>query len=211
MNIEEKVERNRKFAEAWKDTYLRAVGAQSGSQEGGTYAKWKFAKDAVLLQPEFCGHDDGTHGITPVRFDMFTTDPTLKGKSESMDMTAKAATMEGTAYAQSFPDWKPVDFQVYPSDRGCAWRTRWEGYTRNATKSDGTKIPDGTKMGFYTFSYIDINDEGEITRWETQNNGEYSDFLDVVVHQRPPFKLKGFEYMAALARTLKEHGIEIKR
>lgn len=124
--------------------------------------------------------------------------------TDSMAMVAKAVTMEGTAYAISFPDWKVVDFQVYPSDRGCAWRARWEGRTKNATRSDGTK------MGFYTFSYIDINDEGEITRWETQDNTEFSDFVDIAFHQRPPFKLKGYEYTVALARTLQQAGIEIE-
>lgn len=101
MTPEEKIERNRKFAESYRDTYLRPVGTQSGDVEGGTYADWKFARDATLLQPEFCGADDGGYGLEPIMFDMFTTSPGVGGTSGVMETVAEGATMAGTAYAIS--------------------------------------------------------------------------------------------------------------
>ncbi|MGZ4885482.1 MAG: hypothetical protein ACXVI7_09095 [Halobacteriota archaeon] len=130
------------------------------------------------------------------------------GLNASEDIWAQAAAMEAKAYSLSFPDWKPVEFKSYPSDIGFVMRTRWEGHTKNATKGDGTKIKDGTKMGFYSYGFIDTNDLGEIMRWETHVNEEFGSFLEVALHVRGPFK--DSEYVEALTRRLEEAGVEVK-
>ena len=118
--------------------------------EGGSYDGWEFADDAVL-------HVAALHGRRghPVR-----REPRASG-------AAACATMEAKAYAVTFADWGPVEFKCSPADNGFVMRTRWEGHTK-----------DGAKMGFYSIGFVDTNDQGQITRWETfPNDEEYGPFL----------------------------------
>jgi hypothetical protein len=108
---------------------------------------------------------------------------------------ADSATMEAKAYSFKFPDWGPVDFKCWASDNGFVMKTLFEGHTR-----------EGTKMSFYAYGFVETNDQGEITRWETHNNAAYDDFLDVAIGVHGPF-LDGCDpYMEALDRALKEAG-----
>jgi hypothetical protein len=173
MKIEERVALHRRMAEAYRDAYLR-----QGVQEGESYEAWKFADDAEYSSPYFTG------------------DKVLLLREVATD-TARSATMEATAYALKFPDWKPAGFKCWPADNGFVMKTRWEGHMR-----------DGTKMGFYSYGFVETNDQGEITRWETHVNDEYGPFLEVAIGVRGPFE-SGDEYMEALTRCLEEAGVSV--
>ena len=69
-------------------------------------------------------------------------------------------------------------------------KTRWQGTNRH----------DGVEMGFYSYSFVDTNDDGEVTRWETHVNDEYSAFLDVAIGVHGPFHGTD-EYVEALERA----------
>jgi hypothetical protein len=97
----------------------------------------------------------------------------------------------------TFPDWKPADFKYWPAENGVVMKTRWEGHTKG-----------GTKMGFYSYSFIETNDAGELTRWETHVNDEYNAFLDVAIGVHGPFHGTG-EYVEALERCLAKAGVSV--
>jgi hypothetical protein len=116
---------------------------------------------------------------------------------ESSISVSTSATMEAKAYSLKFPDWSPAEFKYWPADNGFVMKTRWEGHTQ-----------EGVKMGFYSYSFIETNEYGEISRWETHVNEEYNAFLDVAIGVHGPFK--GREaYNEALTRTLKAAGVSL--
>ena len=145
---------------------------------GGSYAEWEYADDAVYSSPYFTGD-------------------TVLPLDENLAVGAAAcATMEAKAYAATFTDWGPVGFKCWPADNGFAMQTRWEGHTK-----------DGTKMGFYSIGFVDTNEQGQITRWETfPNDEEYGPFLELAIGVRGPFK-DGSDYVDALVKTLEKHGL----
>ena len=106
--------------------------------------RWKFAEDGVYASPYFTGDE-----VFP--FSEFPAD------------TALAATMEAKAYSLTFPDWKPASFKYWTADNGFVMKTRWQGTTTG-----------GVGMGFYSYSFVNTNDAGEVLRWETHVNDEYS-------------------------------------
>lgn len=101
------------------------------------------------------------------------------------------------AYSLSFPDWKPASFNYWPSANGLVMKTRWEGDTT-----------DGAKMGFYSYSFLETNDNCEITRWETHVNDEYNAFLDIAIGEHGPFH-GTTEYLVALERCLARAGVTV--
>lgn len=147
-----------------------------GVQEGEEYEDWTFAPDAVYSSPYFTGEE-------------------VLLLSEVPTETAKAATMEAKAYSLTFPDWKPADFKYWPADHGFVMKTRWEGH-----------MEDGTRMGFYSYSFVETNEKGEVARWETHVNDEYSPFLKVAIGVSGPFR-GASEYVAALERCLEKAGV----
>jgi hypothetical protein len=151
---------------------------RQGVQEGESYEAWKFADDGVYASPYFTG------------------DQVFK-LSEFPSDTAQAATMEAKAYSLTFPDWKPVDFRYWSADNGFVMKTRWEGHTN-----------DGKKMGFYSYSFVDTNEQGEVSRWETHVNDEYSPFLQVAIGVSGPFRGTS-EYLEALHRCLEKAGVSV--
>lgn len=152
---------------------------EQGVQDGGAFADaWKFAEDGVYVSPYFTG------------------DQVFK-LSEFPEDTARASTMEAKAYSLSFPDWKPASFDYWPANNGVVMKTRWQGQTK-----------DGVKMGFYSYSFINTDDDGQITRWETHVNDEYNAFLDVALGVHGPFHGTG-EYLEALERTLAAAGVTV--
>lgn len=145
-----------------------------GVQDGEAFAEaWTFAGDGVYVSPYFTG------------------DEVFK-LSEFPSDTARASTLEARVYSLSFHDWKPVSFDYWPSVFGLVMKTRWQGHTA-----------DGVEMGFYSYSFLETNDDCEITRWETHVNDEYNAFLDVAVGVHGPFHGTG-EYLEALERRLAE-------
>lgn len=152
---------------------------RQGIQDGEAFVEvWKFADDAVYASPYFTG--DQVYKL-----------------SEFPEESARASTMEAKVYSLRFPDWKPVDFKYWAADNGFVMKTRWQGHTK-----------DGVQMGFYSYSFVETNDDGEVTRWETHVNDEYSPFLDVAIGVHGPFH-GTHEYTDALERRLKEEGVTV--
>ena len=152
---------------------------RQGVQDGEAFADaWRFAEDGVYVSPYFTG------------------DQVFK-LSEFPEDTARASTMEAKAYSLTFPDWKPVDFVYWPADNGVVMKTRWQGHTT-----------DGIEMGFYSYSFIETNAEGELTRWETHVNEEYNAFLDVAIGVHGPFNGTS-DYLEALERCLAKAGVAV--
>jgi phytoene dehydrogenase-like protein len=146
-------------------------------QEGEEYEDWTFADDAVYSSPYFTGEE------------------VLK-LSEVPTDAAEAATMEAKAYSLTFPDWKPADFRYWPAPNGLTMKVRWQG-----------TMADGTEMGFYSYSFVETNERGEVARWETHVNDEYSAFLDVTIGVHGPFHGHS-EYVDALRKRLAQAGVE---
>ncbi len=109
-----------------------------------------------------------------------------------------SATMEAKAYSVTFPDWGPLYFKCWPSDNGFVMQTHFGGHKE-----------DGTLMDFYSYGFVETNEQGYITHWETHVSPEYNDFLDVAIGIHGPFKQGPEPYMEALARKLKEAGVNI--
>jgi hypothetical protein len=110
-----------------------------------------------------------------------------------------SATMEAKAYSLKFADWGPAEFKCWPSDNGFVMKTLFQGHTK-----------DGKEMSFFAYGFVETNDQGEITRWETHVNGDdYGPFLEVAIGVRGPFNKNPNEYMEALARTLKAAGVSL--
>jgi hypothetical protein len=149
---------------------------RKGVEEGETYEAWKFADDAVYASPYFTGEE-----VIPM--------------SRFAINAAQSATNEAKAYSLRFPDWAPADFKYWPAENGFVMKTRWEGCMK-----------DGTRMGFYSYGFVETNGQGEISRWETHVNEEYGAFLEVAIGLRGPFRGSD-EYNEAVARVLREAGV----
>ena len=112
--------------------------------------------------------------------------------SEVGSKNGEGATLEAKVYGLTFPDWKPSSFKYWAADNGFVMKTRWQGTTA-----------DGTAMGFYSYSFVETNEKGEVARWETHVNDEYSPFLEVAIGVSGPFHGHS-EYLDALRRRLEK-------
>jgi hypothetical protein len=124
-----------------------------------------------------------------IYFSPYFTGEELK-LAEVGSKNGEGATLEAQVYAITFPDWQPEEFKYWPADNGFTMKTRWQG-TR----------PDGVKMGFYSYSFIETNEAGEVARWETHVNDEYSPFLEYAIGVSGPFQGHA-EYLDALRARL---------
>ena len=146
-------------------------------QAGESYDEWEFADDAVYTSPYFAAGQELV----------------LKDVATHWDM---AATLESRAYGVTFPDWKPIAFKVWPAENGFVQRYRWEG----------TNVNTGEKMGFYSISFVETNEDAQIVHWSTYvNDDEYGPFLEAAIGARGPFR--GEDYMAALSKHFEKHGL----
>lgn len=109
----------------------------------------------------------------------------------------QSATMEADAYCISFPDWGVLGFQCWPSDNGFAMQTHFGGHDKAGALHD-----------FYAYGFVETNEAGEITRWETHVSPEYNDFLDAAIGIHGPFKNGPQPYMDAVARKMREVGLD---
>lgn len=89
----------------------------------------------------------------------------------------KSATMEAGTYCVAFPDWGPLGFKYWPSENGFVMQTHFGGHDR-----------EGKLWGFYAYGFVETNEAGEITRWETHVSPEYNDFLDRGYRHSRPFQ-----------------------
>lgn len=110
----------------------------------------------------------------------------------------QSATMEASTYCVTLPDWTILSFESWPSDRGFVMKSHFGGHDK-----------DGVMHDFYAYGFVDTNEKGEITHWETHVSPEYNDFLDVVLGVHGPFKNGAHEYMMAVAKKMKEAGVQI--
>ncbi|HET8992266.1 MAG TPA: hypothetical protein VFN32_00630 [Rhodococcus sp. (in: high G+C Gram-positive bacteria)] len=179
MTPEERITQHRRLAESYRNAYLRE-GVKDGEEytDENGHDAWKFADGAIYTSPYFTG------------------DETIL-MSEALVDTGRAATMEAKAYSLVFPEWKPTSFEYWPADNGVVWKTRWQGTT-----------VEGTSMGFYSYSFIETNENAEITRWETHVNDEYSPFLEAAIGVSGPFHGNA-EYLEALERCLEKAGVTV--
>ncbi|MET8650798.1 hypothetical protein [Nocardia aurea] len=148
-------------------------------QDGDRYDEWEFADGAVYTSPYFAVGEELVLAEVATSFDV-------------------AATVEAKAYSVVFPDWKPVEYKLWAADNGFVMRYRWEG----------TSVIDGVTRGFYSISFVETNDDGQITHWSTYvNDEEYGPFLQAAIDARGPFT--GDEYMEALKRHFEKHNLTI--
>lgn len=110
----------------------------------------------------------------------------------------QSATMEASTYCITLPDWGPMGFKCWPSDNGFVMQTHFGGHDMK-----------GTLYDFYAYGFVETNEAGEITRWETHVSPEYNDFLDKCLGVHGPFKHGAEEYMEAVAKKMQEVGLNI--
>ena len=134
-----------------------------------------------------------TFAADAIYFSPYFTSSELK-LSEVGSKNGEGATLEAQVYALTFPDWKPQDFKYWTADHGFVMKTRWQGTMEN-----------DTTMGFYSYSFVDTNEKGEVARWETHVNDEYNPFLEVAVGVTGPFHGHA-EYLDALRLRLAKEG-----
>ncbi|MCC6496721.1 MAG: hypothetical protein IT193_10750 [Propionibacteriaceae bacterium] len=173
-SLQERLDRHRRMAESYHQGY-----AKRSVQDGETYDEWVFAPEATYASPYFGSEtiDLVTHPIS----------------------VRESATMEAVAYSVRFDNWGPVDFQAWPSDRGFAMATRFEGARRT----------DGVVMGFHAYGFVDTDQDCRITHWETHVSRDYDDFLDIAIGVHGPFTGDAADYLAALGATLAEAGVKL--
>ena len=148
-------------------------------RKNATYSKeWSFADDAVYFSLYFTGGKAVSIGEL--------------SKSNGMSMT-DGATLEAKAYSAVLPDWGPVEFKCWPSENGFAMRSRFAGHTK-----------DRIMMGFHMIDFVETNDLGQITYWETFCDGEeFGPVAELALGVRGPFR-DVFTYWGALHKRLEE-------
>lgn len=144
------------------------------SKQSMTFDGWAFAPDATYRSPYFTG--DMKYSLSDFSVD-----------------AVKGTTNETQAYLLTFPDWCQTDFQYWAAENGFVMKTRWEGHHKDT----------GEAMGFYSYSFVETNEYGEVKHWETHTNDEYSIFLDAAIGVHGPFRGKE-TYNDALERVLKD-------
>jgi len=116
-------------------------------------------------------------------------------------MTVKqSATMEALTYSLTLPDWKPLGFKYWAGVNGFAMQSHYGGHDAEGHLHD-----------FYAYGFVDTNEYGEITRWETHCSPEYNDFLDFTIGIHGPFKNGADEYMYAVMKKLSANGVGVKK
>jgi len=150
QQIADRVEFHRQLADAYRSVYDKKTAKES--EEGATYENWVFAKNCVYFSPYFTQYKE---------LDI--------GSLSEMNSTTivESINWEAMALSHKFPDWGPKTFESWPSDHGCVWRTLFSGH----------HIETGEEMQFYAVSFVETNDKGEITRWETWPDNRFDPFL----------------------------------
>ena len=175
MTLEERLDKHRKMAESYYHAY-----DQKAVKEGATYEEWTFAPHAVYWSPYFGDH--------------------LIDLDQNPMSVRQSATMEALSYSITLPDWKPLEFKCWPSDRGFVMQSHFGGHDSAGVMHD-----------FYAYGFVETNEQCEITRWETHVSPEYNDFLDVVIGVHGPFKNGPEPYMEAVGRKLAQAGIDLRK
>ncbi|MCR5546501.1 MAG: hypothetical protein K6F30_08515 [Lachnospiraceae bacterium] len=80
-----------------------------------------------------------------------------------------------------------------------------------SASSFGGHTPDGELKDFYAYGFVETNEYGEITRWETHVSPEYNNFLDLTIGVHGPFKDGPEAYMKAVMAKLTTAGIDVRQ
>ncbi|KAK8881655.1 hypothetical protein M9Y10_004414 [Tritrichomonas musculus] len=64
-----------------------------------------------------------------------------------------------------------LDFDYWAAVDGAAWKSRMEGHRKD----------NGELMDFLSYRYIRTNEYGKITHWETHDNADFDNFLQVAI------------------------------
>lgn len=142
-------------------------------------------------------YDDWKFADEAVYWSPYFGDNLIELRTHPMSVKT-SATMEALSYSVTFPDWAPMGFKCWPSDNGFTMQTHFGGHTK-----------DGTFMDFFAYGFVETNEQGLITRWETHVSPEYNDFLDVAIGVHGPFRQGPEPYMEAVAKKLKEAGVTL--
>lgn len=172
MTLEQRLARHEQMAQGYRSAYNKHT-----VENGEEYSDWVFAPHAEYWSPYF-----GDKLI-----DLETNPISVR----------QAAAMEASIYCITLPDWAPLDFKCWSSDKGFVMQTHFGGHDR-----------DGKLWDFYAYGFVETNARCEITRWETHVSTEYNDFLDKVIGTHGPFKNGPEPYMDAVAKKLREAGID---
>jgi hypothetical protein len=151
---------------------------RKGVEEGERYQAWSFAPGAEYSSPYWTGDEIIILGDQAIE-------------------AGKTAIMEAKAVSLVFPDWKIVDSHLWPSDDGFAMKNKWVG----------TKM-DGSKMGYYSYTFARTNEQGQITRWETHVDENFGPFIECVIGARGPWR-DGAVYMGLIAKALEKAGVAV--
>ena len=160
--------------------YHAAYERQHERKEAIYSKEWTFADEAVYFSVYFTGGRAVPIGEL--------------SKSHGMSMT-DAAALEAKAYSAALPDWGPVEFKCWPSENGFVMRTRFGGHTKA-----------GVMMSFHMMDFVETNELGQITYWETFCDGEeFGPVAELAIGVRGPFP-DAFTYWGALEKRLRELG-----
>lgn len=171
-------EERTKISENLALSYYNAYNKKA-VKDGATYNDcWKFSKGATYWSPYF--------GKETINLD------------HCVISVADSSSMEALSYSVEFNDWGPLDFDYWATPEGVAWKTHFGGYRKN----------DGVMMEFFAYSYLDVNDYGEITHWETHVNSDYDRFLDIAIGTHGPFSDSN-AYMEAVSKKLNAAGMDL--
>ncbi|WKY44607.1 hypothetical protein Q5O14_00510 [Eubacteriaceae bacterium ES2] len=172
--LEERLKKHEQMAKSYRDAYQAKT-----VEAGATYDEWQYADGALYWSPYF-----GDNVIDLSKYPISVKD---------------SAHMEAKTYSLTFPDWAPLSFKCWPSDKGFVMQTHFGGH-----------MEDGKFMDFYAYGFVETNEKCQITRWETHVSPEYNDFLDVAIGIHGPFKEGPVPYMQALRKKLQEAGIKFE-
>jgi hypothetical protein len=137
MTLEERIALHRRMATSWFETYRDFPKKKVITMS----SEWKWSDDAIYWSPYFSGSKEHPVGKFFKRGDL---------------SFGSGASQETAVYADAFPDWRPVEFTCWPSENGCAWRSKQEGHNSK-----------GVKYAAHIVNLITTNSEGLITRYES--------------------------------------------
>ena len=143
----------------------------------GAKFNWTFSPDCIYFSPYFTGEE--------------------LNLAEVGSKNGEGASLEAKVYTLTFADWQPEEFKYWPAANGFTMKTRWQG-----TRPDG-----GTKMGFYSYSFVETDDEpARSPAGRPTSTTSTAPFLEYAIGVSGPFQGHS-EYLDALRARLAGGGL----
>ncbi len=134
-----------------------------GLESGKKYKAWDFAENATYHSPYFTG------GIVMPLQDF--------SPERHVDISV-FSTMEARQFRVKLPDWGIDKFRYWASENGMVQQVHWVGHT-----------PAGKEYAFWSITFCETNDYGEITKWETfVDEKEIAPSYQLICNNPGPFK-----------------------